>query len=161
MSISSRAILAAFVAPIALVACTASQTGTLSLTQIQAEAVAINNGLQASNTIFQASTTATPNQKAIAAQAAKAAATATAEVQALTTTTTLKAAINAFVPVVQQGVTALAPILAINPATGAAISLGLGLLQAFANGVAAPQEFTGVGARLVPVPVPLPTRATR
>lgn len=160
MLMTRRTALGALAMPVVLAACTTSQTGTLSLTQIQAEAVAINNGLQASNAIFQASTTATPNQKVIAAQAAKAAATATAEVQALTATTTLKAAINAYVPVVQQGVTALAPILAINPATGAAISLGLGLLQAFANGVAAPQTLTGVGARLVPVPVPLPTKAS-
>lgn len=143
---------------------TSGSSPTLTLTQIQAEAQAVNGGIQSANIEFQASPTATAAQKAASAHAAQAADLAAKDVAALTQPSSVKMAVNEFIPLAQQAVGVLGPVLAINPATGAAISLGLALVQAYVNGVALPARVTpirqaGVAASPVPVPVPRATRA--
>jgi hypothetical protein len=139
-------------------------TTALSLAQIQAEVASIDAATQASNAIFQASTSPTQAQKALAAESAQALAGIAATVAGLPSSSavTAQSTLAEFVGAAQKLVPILAPVLAVNPATAALLSLGIAMVQAFAGGVALPvsvQAPVGAipGVVAAPVAVPLPT----
>lgn len=140
---------------------TTTPASSLSLAQVQAQVVSINNAIQASNAIFQASPAATAAQKAMANTAALAAAASANLVKQATQATSASALLNTFVSDVQTALPLLAPVLGVNPATAALISLGMALVQAFAGQVVLPVALPlRAGAMLgvveAPVAVPLP-----
>ncbi len=164
------AALAATLASLGLAGCASSggtTTSTLTLAQVQAQAAAIQSGIDAANTLAQASTTMSLAQKQAAQQAATAVDAAEAAVGALTASGTITQDLTAFDGAAQQAMPSLALVFAVNPATEAAIELGLGLKDAFIGGVGATATLASgssaaVGAApghvAAPVPVPIPTR---
>ena len=152
-----RALAALTIAGIAGCATGTSPTA-LSLAQVQAETTQINAAIQASNAIYQASTASAADKASAALAAADAgkAETVVAGLSAANTTT-----LQGFVLAAEKILPLLAPVLSLNPATAAAMTLALALVQAFDGSVALPVTIASggtvkVGAALVLVPVPLP-----
>lgn len=136
----------------------------ISFASVQAEVAQIQKGIDASAAVFLASPTATPQQKVDATQAKEIIDAAALAVESpITTTTTPAALVSTFMSNAQAIMPLLAPVLSLNPMTGAAITLGFAVLQAFLvngplpAGVVLPAAAVK-GKALAPVPVPLPTR---
>lgn len=145
-----------------------TSTSTLTLPQVQAQAAAIRTGIDAANNLAQSSAAMTPAAKLTAAQAAASVDAAESAVAALTATGSVSSNLVAFDQAASAAMPALAVVFAVNPATAAAIELGLGLKDAFIGGVGATATLATTTASTVgaspghvapPVPVPLPTRS--
>lgn len=137
----------------------------LSFAQIQAQAAQLRTAIDASDAIFQASTTVNAQQKADALAAQQLVDTAEAAIATAVSTTSAPTAqqlASTFFTGAQQMLPILAPVFGVNPMTGAAITLGLAVVQAFVTGGALPAGVTLRAAAipgLVEAPVAVPPPA--
>lgn len=141
---------------------TTAPTG-MSFASIQAEVAQIQKGIDASAAVFLASPTATAQQKADATRAKSVLDAAATAVQSPPTGATPGALVSEYMAKAQTILPLLAPVFGLNPMTGAAITLGFAVLQAFLTngplpaGVVMPAAAVP-GKAYAPVPVPMPTK---
>jgi hypothetical protein len=170
--VNRRALLSASILtmPLGLIACrttstTGPATGTYTFAQVQAQIASLATAADDANQIMQSSTQPAA-QKALSAQATAVVDAAASAVAALSAQPTGMDLLQTFVSGLQAIIPVLAPVLAVNPATAIALSLGLAIVQAFIGGqpIAAANMASVFATRVAgrtmpPVPVPQPTKS--
>lgn len=133
-----------------LAACSSSGTSGLTLEQVQAQAASIAAALDEANQILQQSQSLSQSLKQEAALAMQVIDSLAGAVQSLVpSSSNVESVLLNFVRAVQKALPMFEEIFKINPATEAAIAVGLGLISAFVAKIPA--------GSASPVPVPKPS----